>query len=99
MNYDLSLLQQGLSKWNIDIDENILSKFDNYISFILEWNKKVNLTRIVEPSEMIVEHFLDSLSILPLEILDQKSKIIDVGSGAGFPGIPVKIMLPKCNMT
>lgn len=71
------------------ITEEKQEKFYNYMNLLLDWNYKINLTAITEPNEIIVKHFIDSMTILK-EIKDN-SKIVDVGTGAGFPGIPLKI--------
>lgn len=65
------------------------SQFYNYMNMLIEWNNKINLTAITEPDEIILKHFVDSMTILK-EIKDN-SIIVDVGTGAGFPGIPLKI--------
>ncbi len=94
MKYDLSKLIRGLETLNFDISEGQLKKFDTYVSLLLEWNEKMNLTAIVDPEDIMVEHFLDSISILKEIDIGQNSYVIDVGTGAGFPGIPIKIMRP-----
>ena len=65
-------------------------RFKKYESLLIEWNKKMNLTAITEHDEVILKHFIDSISIL--KYINNDCKIIDVGTGAGFPGIPIKIM-------
>lgn len=83
-------LRQQLNEIQIFITEDKIEKFYLYMQNLVEWNKKINLTAIVEPEEIITKHFVDSLTILPQ--IPQNSKVIDVGTGAGFPGIPLKIM-------
>lgn len=63
--------------------------FFQYMNLLIEWNEKINLTAITQPEEIIQKHFIDSLTVLPY--IKKNSKIIDVGTGAGFPGIPLKI--------
>ncbi|KAF0134514.1 MAG: 16S rRNA (guanine527-N7)-methyltransferase [Candidatus Saganbacteria bacterium] len=73
-------------------------RFEIYLQELLEWNKKFNLTAVTEPDEIKIRHFEDSLSILQaIEINDQK--IADIGSGAGFPGVPLKIVRPNIRLT
>ena len=76
-------------KIDIKLTVEQLDKFYNYMNLLIEWNKKMNLTAIIEPNEIILKHFVDSLTILK-EIKDN-SKVVDVGTGAGFPGIPLSI--------
>ena len=74
--------------------------FDTYSRELMAWNQKVNLTRITAPDEIEVKHFLDSLSLYPyLPDLPPDFSLIDVGSGAGFPGLPLKIVLPQMKLT
>jgi 16S rRNA (guanine527-N7)-methyltransferase len=84
-----------LEKNGIDLSGQKLAQFCLYGDLLLEWNQKVNLTRIVDPQEVILKHFVDSLSISKyLEGL----KIADIGTGAGFPGIPLKIVQPDLKL-
>lgn len=87
-----------LEKNKIDIcDDEIFNKFYNYMNKILEWNEKINLTAIKDPKEFIVKHFVDSLTISGLT--KGKNKIIDIGTGAGFPGVPLKIVNSELDVT
>ncbi len=74
-----------------------IDKFYKYMNLLIEWNEKMNLTAIIEPSEIILKHFIDSITILK-EIKDQEM-VVDVGTGAGFPGIPLSIMNPTLKIT
>ena len=84
-------LQESFQTQKIDVSEKQCKKFFEYMKLLIEWNEKINLTAIVEPGQVITRHFLDSLTILNC-IGTKQQKIIDVGTGAGFPGIPIKIM-------
>lgn len=76
-------------KINIDLTEKQIQDFYNYMNLLLEWNEKVNLTAITEMDDVILKHFIDSITIL--KYLKENESIIDVGTGAGFPGIPLNI--------
>ena len=70
-----------------------MDKFYKYMNLLIEWNEKMNLTAIIEPSEIILKHFIDSITIL--KDIKDGSTVVDVGTGAGFPGIPLKIIRNK----
>ena len=70
-----------------------------YLSLLLEWNEKMNLTAITEPREVVLKHFADCLSLVPCVEWRDGMRVIDVGTGAGFPGIPVKIACPEIELT
>jgi 16S rRNA (guanine527-N7)-methyltransferase len=92
------LLKEGAKQFNVELEDNQIEAFFKYKDTLKEWNNKINLTAIEEDREIIVKHFIDSLSILPY-IKNEKIDVIDVGTGAGFPGIPVKIALNSVNVT
>lgn len=81
---------------NIVFNEEQLNSFYNYMKLLLEWNEKINLTAITNPEEIIIKHFIDSLTIS--KYLEQNKKIADLGTGAGFPGIPLKIYRADLNI-
>ncbi len=84
-------------KININLTEKQITDFYDYMNLLIEWNKKVNLTAITEMDDVILKHFIDSITIL--KYLKEDDRIIDVGTGAGFPGIPVAIMNSNFNIT
>lgn len=74
-----------------------IEQFYKYMNLLIEWNEKMNLTVITEPKEIILKHFIDSITIL--KYIDDNSKLVDVGTGAGFPGVPLIIMNPTLKIT
>ncbi len=80
------------SKLNIELTDEMIEQFFLYKNLLLEWNEKINLTAITEEKEILIKHFIDSLTIE--KYIPQNARIIDVGTGAGFPGIPIKIVRP-----
>ena len=88
--------REKLEKINIQIDDIKIEQFYEYMNLLIEWNKKINLTAITEPEDIILKHFIDSLTIS--KYVNGKEKIADIGTGAGFPGIPIKIINPNVEM-
>ena len=86
-------LKENALKLNIELTDEMMDRFFLYKDLLLEWNEKINLTAITEEKEILIKHFIDSLTIA--KYIPQDAKILDVGTGAGFPGIPIKIFL--CN--
>jgi len=82
-------LKEKSEKIGINLKQIDLEKFYDYMNLLLQWNEKINLTAITEPKEIILKHFIDSLSIE--KYIKDGNKLIDVGTGAGFPGIPLNI--------
>jgi 16S rRNA (guanine527-N7)-methyltransferase len=94
------ILRDGAQQFNLSLTESQLNAFDRYSQELIAWNERVNLTSIVEPEEIVTKHFLDSLSVYQvLQTLPPTLSLIDVGSGAGFPGLPLKIALPRLRLT
>ncbi len=87
------IMIDNLKDLNIELSNIQLEQFYKYMNILIGWNKVMNLTAIVEPSEIVTKHFVDSLTIL--DKVEKNSVIIDVGTGAGFPGIPIKIAFPE----
>lgn len=88
---------QRLKDFNIKINDEQIKKFMNYMNLLLEWNEKINLTAITQPEEVKLKHFVDSLTVL--KYINDDDKVIDIGTGAGFPGIPLKIMKENTKIT
>ena len=98
MSRDYSYLIKTLSSWNFEIDDNKISQLDKYYDMLIEKNKVMNLTAITEFDEVLVKHFADSLSICTI-ISDDVKSVCDLGTGAGFPGIPMAIAYPDLQFT
>ena len=86
-----------LKEFNIEINEEQIKSFEKYMNLLLEWNEKINLTAITQPDEVKLKHFVDSLTVL--KYINDDDKVIDIGTGAGFPGIPLKIMKGNTKIT
>lgn len=89
-------LKEVFNRYNIDLTNEQCEQFEKYYNLLIEWNKKFNLTAILEQTDVIIKHFLDSCLIC--DSLKEGSSLIDVGAGAGFPGIPIKIIRPDINI-
>ena len=87
----------NVDKLGINLSEIQLKQFYNYMNLLIEWNKKINLTAITEPNEIILKHFVDSLTIS--KYISDGTRVVDVGTGAGFPGIPLKIYRQDIEIT
>ena len=99
MTYNMNSFQEDCRKLNIELNDYQLEQFQRYYELLIEWNSFINLTSITDYQEVLKKHFLDSLSLV--KVLEKKpvGKILDIGTGAGFPGIPIKIVFPNCFMT
>ena len=96
---DKELFIEELKKINIDINEDQLNKLETYYNFLVEYNKNVNLTRIVDKDEVYLKHFYDSLTLIKAIDLNQELSLCDVGTGAGFPGMVLAIVFPTLSIT
>ncbi len=95
----LDLLREKAAEYGISLDEKALERFDIYAKLLVEWNEKINLTAITEPEEIVIKHFLDCLTVFSKVEIKEGAKIIDVGTGAGFPGLVMLIARPDLKMT
>lgn len=101
MGFDAKLFQstlaQGLQDWELTLSNSQLEAMVEFAQLIVETNRTLNLTRILEPQEMAVKNFLDSLSILKLD-WTENLQVLDLGTGAGFPGVPLAIARPSWSL-
>ena len=99
MNYDFSHFQKILEKWKIPFSSKQQEQFVTYYEMLVEKNKVMNLTAITEFDEVLDKHFLDSIALARYVNLTTSISLIDLGTGAGFPGMPLKIMFPNLKVT
>ena len=93
------LLQNYIKDYKITLTENQYEQFQKYFELLAEWNEKMNLTAITDESGVALKHFTDSLSLLNFVDIPQNSSLADVGTGAGFPGVVLKIARPDIKIT
>lgn len=84
---------------NIELDKDKLNKLERYYELLVEWNKKMNLTGITERTQVYLKHFYDSLTLNKIVDLNQDLSLVDIGTGAGFPGLVLKIVFPNLKIT
>ncbi|MGN1043945.1 MAG: 16S rRNA (guanine(527)-N(7))-methyltransferase RsmG [Acutalibacteraceae bacterium] len=95
----MELLLNYAKDYGINLDEKAPERFKIYYNFLVEYNKHTNLTSITEKKDVIIKHFLDSIIVSKFLELTPGSRLIDVGTGAGFPGVPLKIANPEIDLT
>lgn len=95
----MEILERGLKEFELSLNDEQRKAFQKYYDLLIEWNSFMNLTAITEPDEVCVKHFLDSVSLYKAIDCDREMELIDIGTGAGFPSIPLKIMFPKLKIT
>lgn len=91
----VDFFHKSLEKLNIQLTDLQVEQFEKYYEILVEWNKVMNLTGITEYEDVITKHFIDSLAIVKTYEFNKGLKVIDLGTGAGFPGIPLKIVFPE----
>lgn len=91
------ILIKGAEVFGVRLDRKLVDEFDLFLKELIKWNQKINLTAIKSEREIVIKHFLDSLSVIPY--LPSESSLLDIGSGPGFPGIPIKLVAPSIQVT
>lgn len=90
---------KAVTEVNINLDADKLSKLNRYYELLIEWNEKMNLTGITEKDQVYLKHFYDSLTLNKIVDLNQNLSLVDIGTGAGFPGLVLKIVFPNLKIT
>ena len=93
------LLKASLNEMNIEVDNDICDSFMEYSRLLHKWNEVMNLTAITDEEEIVIKHFADSVSALKAMDIEKNATALDIGTGAGFPGLPVKIVRPDIKLT
>ena len=96
---NIEILRQGIEDFGIEASDKMLADFQKYKDILVEWNQKMNLTGIEDEKEVFIKHFLDSISAVSKSYIKNGMSLIDVGTGAGFPGMPLRISLPDLDGT
>lgn len=95
---NLEVFKNELEKLNINVNDTQLKQLEDYYNLLIEWNNKINLTAITEKDQVYLKHFYDSLTITKIINLNEIDSLCDIGTGAGFPGMVIKILFPNINV-
>ncbi len=94
-----SFLKEQTADFGLELNETAIERLKKYSALLREWNEKMNLTAITDPDEIVIKHFLDCLMIFKNSQIPEGARVIDVGTGAGFPGMVMKIARPDISLT
>lgn len=97
--HDLKIFQSAMDELGIALEPSQMDQFMKYYEILVEWNRFMNLTAITEFNDVCTKHFIDSISLCKVLDCSKEQTLIDVGTGAGFPGIPLKIVFPNLTVT
>ena len=95
----MELLFEEAKNYGLNLNNNQLERFQIYMDFLLEYNSHTNLTAITNPEDIMIKHFFDSIILNKFLNINTNAKVVDIGTGAGFPGIPLKIFLEDIDLT
>ncbi len=96
---DYDFCASSFQHFDVELSKTLYNKLDIYAEFLVEYNKNVNLTAITEPEEILYKHFIDSILLAKYADIPENASLIDVGTGAGFPSVPLKLFRPDLNVT
>ena len=92
-------LAKAAAEYGINLGDTQMEQYNRYFELLVEWNEKINLTAITEPKEVAIKHMIDSITAYDEKLFKDGTTVIDVGTGAGFPGLPLKIFCPEIKLT
>ena len=96
----IDILTRALAEWDMPLDDVQKQRFQRYADLLVEWNStRVNLTRLTSPEQIAIQHFVDSIALFKVIQLPRGASVLDIGTGAGFPGLALKIFRPDLSIT